>query len=66
MKMLMSRMLLATSVALLLNFFVQLLIEGPLFIVESQLTCEIQSVLGLGELRGRGIRLGDGLFPFVQ
>ena len=57
---------LTTSVAPLLNSLVQLLIEGPLFIVEPQLARKIQSILGLGELRGRGIRLGDGLFPFVQ
>ena len=58
--------LLATSGAPLLNFLVQLVIEGSLFVVKPQLACEIQGVLGLGDLRGRGIRLGDGLFPFVQ
>ena len=31
--------LLATSVAPLLNFLVQLLVEGPLFVVEPQLVC---------------------------
>ena len=50
----------------LLNFLVQLLVDGLLFVVEPELVRNFQGVLGLGDLLGGGVRLGDGLLPFVQ
>ena len=50
----------------LLNFFLQLLVDDPLVLVETERVRSVQDVLGLSDLRGRGVRLVKGLRSFVQ